>query len=103
MQVSSVHSIPMKGSVVNNTAAANPQEKKDVKEIIKDNWPVLLFFGINEDRNLYDQTNHLTETKYKNIIIHSNRKIEVTMTKSSVSLLPKENQILLNDNYNFIQ
>lgn len=72
------------------------------KEIIKDNWPVLLFFGINEDRNLYDQTNHLTETKYKNIIIHSNRKIEVTKTKSSVSLLPKENQILLNDNYNFI-
>ena len=37
MQVSSVYSIPMKGSVVNNTAAANPQEKKDVKEIIKDN------------------------------------------------------------------
>ena len=37
MQVSSVHSIPMKGSVVNNAAAANPQEKKDVKEIIKDN------------------------------------------------------------------
>ena len=32
MQVSSVHSIPMKGSVVNNAAAANPQEKKDVKE-----------------------------------------------------------------------
>lgn len=28
MQVSSVYSIPMKGSVVNNTAAANPQEKK---------------------------------------------------------------------------
>lgn len=37
MQVSSVHSTPMKGSVANNTAAANPQEKKDVKEIIKDN------------------------------------------------------------------
>src|SRR5699024_2487496 len=72
------------------------------KEIIKDNWPVMIFFGINEDRNLYDQINNLTETKYKNIIIHSNRKIEVTKTKSSVSLLPKENQILLNDNYNFI-
>jgi len=37
MQVSSVYSTPMKGSVANNTAAANPQEKKDVKEIIKDN------------------------------------------------------------------
>ena len=37
MQVSSVHSIPMKGSVVNNAATTNPQEKKDVKEIIKDN------------------------------------------------------------------
>lgn len=37
MQVSSVHSTPMKGSVANNTAAANPQEKNDVKEIIKDN------------------------------------------------------------------
>ena len=37
MQVSSVHSIPMKGSVANNTATTNPQEKKDVKEIIKDN------------------------------------------------------------------
>src|SRR5699024_6079978 len=68
------------------------------KEIIKDNWPGLLFFGINEDRNLYDQTNHLTETKYKNIIIHSNRKIEVTITKSSVSLLPKKNKIILNNN-----
>src|SRR5699024_8342370 len=72
------------------------------KEIIKNYWPVLLFFGINEEENLFEQTQDLLQTNFKNITIHRNRNLTVLTKKDQVELIPKFTHISLKHNYNFI-
>src|SRR5699024_4264214 len=72
------------------------------KEIIKDNWPVLLFFGINESENLYEQTEDLLQKEYKGLKISRNRNLDITEENGNLNILPKSYQISLNNNYNFV-
>lgn len=72
------------------------------KEIIKNYWPVLLFFGINEEANLFEQTQDMLQTDFKNITIHRNRNLSVRTKTDQVELIPKFTQISMKYNYNFI-
>lgn len=72
------------------------------KEIIKYNWPVLLFFGINESENLYEQTEDLLQKEYKGLKIIRNRNLDITEKNGDLNILPKSYQISLNNNYNFV-
>src|SRR5699024_8014125 len=72
------------------------------KEIIKDNWPVLLFFGINESKNLYEQTEGLLQKEYRGLKIIRNRNLDITEKNGDLNILPKSYQISLNNNYNFV-
>lgn len=72
------------------------------KEIVKDNWPVLLFFGINESKNLYEQTEGLLQKEYRGLKIIRNRNLDITEKNGDLNILPKSYQISLNNNYNFV-
>lgn len=72
------------------------------KEIVKDNWPVLLFFGINESKNLYEQTEDLLQKEYRGLKIIRNRNLDITEKNGDLNILPKSYQISLNNNYNFV-
>lgn len=72
------------------------------KEIIKYNWPVLLFFGINESKNLYEQTEGLLQKEYRGLKIIRNRNLDITEKNGDLNILPKSYQISLNNNYNFV-
>lgn len=72
------------------------------KEIIKDNWPVLLFFGINESENLYEQTEDLLQKEYKGLKITRNKSLDITEKNGNLNILPKSYQISLINNYNFV-
>lgn len=72
------------------------------KEIVRNYWPVLLFFGINESDNLYEQTTELLKSKLQGLSIYRNRNLEVIEQSNSISINPKNAQISLEKNYNFI-
>lgn len=72
------------------------------KEIINQHWPVLLFFGINTDENLYEQNKNLILTRHKDITIHGTRSLKINKIKGLLSILPIEQHIDLKNNYYFI-
>lgn len=72
------------------------------KEIIKNYWPVLLFFGINEEANLFEQTQDLLQTSFKEFSIYRNRNLLVRSKNEGIEIIPKHTHISLKHNYNFI-
>lgn len=72
------------------------------KEIINQYWPLLLFFGINTDENLYEQNSALTVNKFKNVIVHGNRSLKINKHKNMMTILPENHHISMQQNYYFI-
>lgn len=69
------------------------------KEIINKHWPVLLFFGINTDENLYEQNKNLIMTRHKDITIHGTRSLRINKSKDLLSISPVDQHIDLKINY----
>lgn len=69
------------------------------KKIINQHWPLLLFFGINTDENLYEQNSKLTVNKLKHIIVHGNRSMKINKHNSMLTILPADHHINFKQNY----
>lgn len=69
------------------------------KKIINQHWPLLLFFGINTDENLYEQNSKLTVNKLKNIIVYGDRSLKINKQKNMMTILPADHHINLKQNY----
>lgn len=72
------------------------------KKIINNNWPVLLFFGINETGNLFEQTIDLMDAEYNGFLISRNRNLEIINKGKELIIQPKNSQITFKENFNFI-
>ncbi|MFC3900407.1 hypothetical protein [Aliicoccus persicus] len=72
------------------------------KKIIEDNWPILLYFGINKEESLFQQTNSLQETIASNMTIYSAYSLTVKKLRETISISPASQHIRLSENYYFI-